>query len=235
MTLMTPARSQPFAHALRPVPALRRMAAATLALLALGAAVSAMAAQPVYRQVGPDGRVTYSDRPLPAATPSASLQAGAASGDTTPLPYELRQIANRFPVVLYSASECPPCEQARRLLQQRGVPYTERAVQSPEDAQALQRISGSNSLPFATLGSQHLVGFETGQWTEYLNLAGYPSRSMLPEGYRFPSAQPLTAAQPATPAAAAPPAAAEGATPARTPATPPAGRATPSNPAGIVF
>ncbi|MHA7600479.1 glutaredoxin family protein [Alicycliphilus sp. T452] len=205
-------------------------AAAACTLLALAAQ-----AQQVYRIVGPDGRVTFSDRPPAASAETAPVGAGphGSGGGSDALPYQLRQIAARFPVTLYTGSDCAPCDSARNLLVNRGVPFTERTVGSNEDIDALRRLSGESSLPFGTIGGQQLKGFSDSEWSQYLDAAGYPRQSQLPAGYRRPAATPLVAVQarPAAPAAENAPAPA-----ARTPApAKPATGRTPANPAGIVF
>ena len=98
----------------------------------------------------------------------------------------------------------------------RGVPFTEKSVTTTEDSQALQRLSGENSLPFATIGGQQLKGFSDAEWTQFLNAAGYPATSILPGSYRQAAATPLVtvSAAPATTAAA--PAPARAAAPAQT-------------------
>lgn len=225
--------SRPHRSATR-VPAPHIVAALLLALTTLTAG-----AQTVYRNVGPDGRVTFSDRQsnqAPATAPATSAQTPAAADAGSDLPYALRQIANRFPVMLYVAAECSPCDSARQLLQARGIPYAERTVQTDADAAALRKISGQDSLPFATIGKQHLVGFSSGEWTQYLNAAGYPASSQLPVQYQRPAAQPLTAPKPAE--AAAPPAAGAGeqrSAPAQTRPQPAPAPRTNDNPAGLTF
>jgi len=147
------------------------------------------------------------------------------------LPYELRQIVNRYPVTIYTGSDCAPCGSLRNLLTSRGVPYTERTVVSNEDIAALQRLSGNSSLPFGTIGGQQLVGFSDAEWIQYLDAAGYPKQSQLPSNYRQPAPTPLVAAKPVESAPAAEPKA-----PARPALPPPVNDGpTPSNPAGIRF
>lgn len=193
--------------------------------------------QTVYRIVGPDGKVSFSDRaPSPDAAPTAAARPGSApqasSGTTAALPYALRQIATRFPVTLYTGSDCAPCVSARNMLIGRGIPFTERTVASNEDLTALERLSGGTSLPFGTIGGQQLSGFSNSEWSQYLDAAGYAKQSQLPLGYQRPAATPLAAVQKAVPAAAkieAPPAA-------EAPQAPAASSGpTPSNPAGIRF
>ena len=165
-------------------------------------------AQPVYRIVGPDGKVTFSDKP-PAETKAKVTAAASASGGgvaNAALPFELRQVAQKYPVTLYTGENCGPCQSARAMLVTRGVPFFEKTVTTAEDSQALQRLSGENSLPFATLGSQQLKGFSDAEWTQFLNAAGYPATSVMPSSYRQPAATPLVAvaAAPSATAASAP-------------------------------
>lgn len=213
-------------------------AARLAALCAVACATAALpaAAQTVYRIVGPDGKVTFSDRAPDAQTaPDIANGRRSAGAGGSGLPYELQQIATRFPVVLYTGSDCAPCASARNLLINRGVPFTERTVSTNEDIDALQRLSGSTSLPFGTIGSQQLSGYSDTEWAQYLDAAGYPRQSQLPPTYRRPHAAPLVAAKPAAAPAAAPTRATP-APPAPASAPGPApGARTPANPAGIQF
>lgn len=188
--------------------------------------------QTVYRIVGADGKVTFSDKP-PVTRDDKTTATGRGGKPlelgNAPLPYELSQVASRFPVTLYTSANCAPCGAGRNLLSTRGVPFNERTVSSNEDVQALTRISGENNLPFLTIGGQKIKGYSDSEWTQYLDAAGYPSSSKLPPNYRSPAAAPLVAIQ--KPDVAAPPA--------RTAAAPaaaqPAAEVGEPNPAGIRF
>ena len=216
----------------------KAMRAPLLVGFLLTLACAGVQAQGVYRIVGPDGKVTFSDRPpADANAQPARIASEAPSAANGALPYELRQIANRFPVTLYTGNDCSPCTSARNLLTSRGVPFTERTVSSNEDIAALQRLSGGTGLPFGTIGGQQLAGFSEGEWTQYLDAAGYPKQSALPRNYRQPAPTPLVAVKAVEPAAA-PAASAPAVAPAPSRARPPApvnDGPSPSNPAGIRF
>ena len=185
-----------------------------------------------YKVVGPDGRVTYTDRP-PVDRPSQAVKSSGTAAGSVPLPYTLRNVVARYPVTLYTSPSCSPCNTGRNLLTARGVPFTEKTVNSAEDASALKRLSGETSLPFLSIGGQQIKGFSDADWTQYLDAAGYPKQSVLPSGYRRPAATALVATQPAQAAAAARPNAAPArppVQPAETPVTAPT-----DNPAGIRF
>lgn len=206
---------------------------ARLAGLGLLLVAGAALAQPIYRHVDAHGRVTFSDQPPTASTQPAASPAGPSSAQTGPtLPYELRQVTQRYPVTLYVGEACDPCNTGRSLLLSRGVPFEERTVSTPEDVDALERLSGQGSLPLLTIGAQQLKGFSDAEWSQYLDAAGYPKSIQLPTGYQRPAPQPLVALQAAQPQSAAPEAATASPAP---PASAPASSPTPANPAGIRF
>ena len=217
----------------------------TKALLALMLAAGSLAswpvqAQQVYRIVGPDGKLTFSDRPPPASAGNARIsEANAQGGTNNPapagLPFELRQVVRKYPVVLYTSDNCAPCGAGRSLLTSRGVPFSEKTVTTAADTEALQRLSGEASLPLLTIGSQQLKGFSDAEWTQFLNAAGYPRSSVLLSGYRMPAPVPLVTIAPSP---ASPPSSDgnEPKTAMKTPvARPVQAPADSSNPAGIRF
>ena len=199
----------------------------SVSLVALAASLPAHA---LYKVVGPDGKVTYTDRPPQEATRTQSITAGGAAegGSAQPLPFELRQTASRYPVTLYTTSECQPCDAARSMLRQRGIPHAERTVTTPQDAQAYAKLTGGNEMPMMQIGGQQVRGFSSAEWASYLDAAGYPKQSRLPSGYTYAPATPMVAVQ-AAPAAA--PAPVAGTSPAPAPADtappPPGGNAPP--------
>jgi len=184
---------------------LTRFAGLVVGAVLLGAWSSASWA--LYKQVGPDGRVTYTDRPSQSdAKPLRTREASSAPADLSKLPFELRQAAERFPVVLYAGKDCSPCNSARDWLKAHGIPFQEWAVNTREDTEAFKKLDGGNQLPVLRIGSQRLLGFRSQEWGNYLDLAGYPKANKLPADFEWPEPQAL-APKPNKPAEAAPPAA----------------------------
>lgn len=166
--------------------------------LVVCAVASLASAQTIYRIVGPDGKVTFSDKPPVDASRATASTAGGkplATGGDAVLPYELRQVVARYPVTLYAGATCAPCNAGRLLLQSRGIPFTEYTVSTQEDVEALQRLSGTNNLPFLTVGVQKIKGFSEAEWSQFLSAANYPASSLLPQNYRNPAPRPLVAVQ----------------------------------------
>jgi glutaredoxin len=169
-----------------------RLAAPVLLAVLLAAAFGSLPAQALYKVVGPDGKITYTDRPTPSSdgkVQTVNKRGGVA--DDVAMPTELRQAAQRFPVTLYTTTECGPCDSGRMLLRQRGIPYTEKSVTRPEETEALKRITGSLELPALTIGGQILHGLESTEWNTYLDSASYPKESRLPPNFPQGSASPL--------------------------------------------
>jgi glutaredoxin len=151
-------------------------------LAAAFAAAGALAQTNVYKWTDKDGKVYFSDTPPPAdAKSSSQKRLGGGYVETENLPYATQIAAQRNPVVLYTGAECgEPCKQARELLSRRGIPFMERDVQSsPEDAEALKRLTGGLDVPTVSIGESKVKGFEDGQWQAALDTAGYP-RTRLP-------------------------------------------------------
>ncbi len=188
--------------------------------------LSALPAHAQFKVVGPDGKITYSDRPPPAADGRAApvARTGSTAASEASLPFALRQVMVKFPVILYTASQCDACELGRALLTRRGIPFTERTATTNEDKEAWQRVVGGQEAPVMRVGSQMLRGFNGSTWDETLDVAGYPRQSQLPPNYKAAAAQPLVER-----AAAAPPVAAPQSTATPAPADPQ------SNPGGIRF
>ena len=186
---------------------------------------TALPAHALYKVVGPDGKVTYTDQPSVSTqnkVQSVGTRGGVAN-DVAALPFELRQATQRYPVTLYVAADCSPCDAGRQLLRQRGIPFAEKLVSTADDSNALQRLTGTTNLPALTVGAQVVRGWQREEWMSYLDAAGYPKESRLPANFPQGSAEPLTEPRQAAPAptpaarAPAPPA------PEPAPAPPPSG------------
>lgn len=191
---------------------MKRLNPSALARLSAALALLTAAVQPAwaqYKVVAPDGSVTYTDRPQadPRARVSTLSRNGALQPVDAALPADLRLLAQRYPVTLYTGNDCAPCESGRRLLQQRGVPYSEKRVSSEDEALMLERAVGGRTVPALTIGTQPLRGYSETDWTAYLDAAGYPRESKLPRNWQAPAVQPLidrvATAKPAAPTATA--------------------------------
>ena len=111
------------------------------ARLLLAAGASDANAQQVYRNVGTDGKVTFSDQP-PAPTPGGHAtrrrHAGAPAAATRGLPYRTAAVAQRYPGhACTPATDCSPCGAGRSMLISARRSFDEKTVTSNEDVEAL--------------------------------------------------------------------------------------------------
>jgi len=144
------------------------------AVLALMFAAQVQAAQ-LYRWVDADGKVHYTDtQPPKGAKDIEKKQVTTRAGDVQ-LPYDVRRAAETFPVTVFNADCGEPCDSARKLLERRGVPYTDRNARDPEVQVELKKITGGLvEVPVMQVGRSTVKGWEPGQWNIALDAAGYP-------------------------------------------------------------
>ncbi len=149
------------------------------------------------------GQINYGDHPPPDAQNLLRIDLLQIGEQTKSLlPYQVRRAASNFPVMLFTAKNCPPCVTARNFLNKRGVPFAERTVETSDDAMEFQRLTNAEGVPVVTLGTQPLVAFNPDDWNNALDATGYPQTSMLPPSFKQEPARPLTqkAAAPPPPA-----------------------------------
>lgn len=138
-------------------------------------AASLLAHAEAYRWVDPStGRTVISDTPPPRSTKDVSKTRDIGSNPEGQS-YAVRKAVENFPVTLYTAADClAPCKDARELLNGRGIPFTEKMIQTLEDQEALKKLVGDNSVPSLKIGRQAMRGFEASAYNNLLDLAGYP-------------------------------------------------------------
>lgn len=150
-------------------------------LLLLGASLAASAQ--LYRWTDERGRVHVTDTPPP---PSArkierkNYEASGAGAGGDSMPYALRTAVESNPITLYTAPDCAPCAEARRLLNARGAPFREVSVIGQPETGELQKLVGSLSVPALKVGASVQKGFEAGAYHSLLDAAGYPRTGILP-------------------------------------------------------
>jgi len=161
----------------------------------MATASTALAAAQLYQWKDAEGRTIYSDQAPPASAKNAQQKAFKGSVIEVGESYATKTAREKFPITLYASACGAPCDQARKLLTERGAPFSNRDPQASPEAQAeLKKLTGKLSVPVLMVGSDKIDGFEAGQWNEALDRAGYPKSAP-------PGNKPATAAAP-VPAAA---------------------------------
>ena len=151
-----------------------------LRFVLLGAAVIAASpagAQTTYRWVDPaNGLTVFSDKPPPPGARQVVKMSGDEAAGEAKLPYATQLAVDKFPVTLYTGASCVEvCQQARDLLNGRGVPFSEKILSSQGITEELKlKLGGEVAVPSLIIGQQSFRGFEATAWTNLLDLAGYP-------------------------------------------------------------
>ncbi|MFZ6720809.1 glutaredoxin family protein [Undibacterium sp. Ji49W] len=144
----------------------------------------------MYKWVGPDGKVTYSDQPPPPGQKKVEKKSFSNGPDMGNLPPELAAVVAKNPVILYSTNNCSPCNDSRKFLTSNGVPFSEKTISNNADLDKLKQVSGDTQLPFMMIANVKFQGFNSVDWRKALDSAGYPATSKLPKDYRYPAAEP---------------------------------------------
>jgi glutaredoxin len=152
---------------------------------ALLAVISSAGAQ-VYRWTDSSGKTHFTDTPPPASAKDVQKRRGAGSAqsddaDNRPEPFALQYARKTHPVKLYTAPGCgAACDEARALLNARGVPFTEVSASDDLAIAELKEASGAAAVPVLLVGSSVHKGFEPGMFHRSLDAAGYPKAGVLP-------------------------------------------------------
>ena len=125
--------------------------------------------QTLYKSIGPDGKVVYSDRPPAVGKVEKTLK--VQDLPNTAIPEKtlaelaaLRKAAKpaQLPttgVVLFSANWCGYCRQAKAFLAQRGVGYEEKDIDTPAGKLAFVQAGGAGGVPLLVANGTVVQGF----------------------------------------------------------------------------
>lgn len=124
----------------------------------------------LYKWTDKDGNVSYHDQP-PAdggyrvEEKNIGTRVEARASD---------EAAQKYPVVLYSASKCGACDTARVYLKSRGVPFTEKNVEGDRKLQdELIKQAGGLAVPTIMVGPKVMKGYMESLLEGELDQAGY--------------------------------------------------------------
>lgn len=144
-----------------------------LLFLATGAS-----AQALYKSVGPDGRVTYSDQPpvggttqqlqldrlpAPVVAPPEPVVGGQVERGKEAMQAPARRGAGG--VLLYTADWCGYCQKAKAWLGSKRIAYREIDIDTPKGKEAFAR-AGGGGIPLLVAGERRLRGFSSTNYDE---------------------------------------------------------------------
>lgn len=145
-----------------------------LAFAVFALAPAAIQADTVYRSVGPDGKVTYSQRPPADGKIDKTLV--IQNLPSTPLPEatqryraELMKSMNKKftdaakpyygPARLFSAQWCGYCKQAKIYLAEKGISYREYDIDTQEGMRAFVEVGETRGVPVILANGKRVQGF----------------------------------------------------------------------------
>ena len=153
----------------------KRLVSAVVVLVYAG-----IAGAQLYRWTDEKGRVQITDTPPPVSAKNVQKRAAPAAPAAQQEPFALQKARKEFPVTLYSAPGCDLCNDARKLLNARGVPFTEISVTSSEQIEEFKKTVGGTSVPAIVIGSTVQQGYGETVYQRLLDDAGYPKTGELP-------------------------------------------------------
>ena len=163
----------------------------------LAVASAPLAAAGLFQWKDEQGRTVYSDQPPPPSIKNAQQKAFKGNVIEVGESYATRSAREKFPITLYASACGTFCDQARQLLNDRGVPFSSKDPQASPEAQAeLRKLTGQSRVPVLFVGSEKIDGFESSLWHAALDRAGYP-KSALPGRKPAPENAPAPAPTPA--------------------------------------
>ncbi|HKO67416.1 MAG TPA: glutaredoxin family protein [Burkholderiaceae bacterium] len=145
----------------------------TVCVLSLTLTMSA-AADTVYKAVGPDGEMTYSDKPPPDRARTDTLE--FRNLPSSPLPAHVLRFreqleksaegrisaARAAPAdkpVLFTASWCGHCKRAKSHLAAAQINYVEYDIENADGMRAFVTAGGSGGIPLLVAGDRRIQGY----------------------------------------------------------------------------
>jgi glutaredoxin len=135
-------------------------------LLSLGHANAA-----VYKAIGKNGKVDYTDEPPADATSAKELRIQSYSGPAQQGALNAHEdwqailkrpaLSNSGPppIVMFSTDWCGYCKQARQYMRSKNIAFSDRDVEKDKSAQAQYARLGGRGVPYFVIGQLTLAGF----------------------------------------------------------------------------
>ena len=139
-----------------------------LTVLALATMPLEASAQTLYKSVGADGRIVYSDKPPVTGTvektmklenlPVSVVPGASPAPQAAAVPDAPPAAIPRGDVVLYMATWCGYCKAAKAYLASKGIAYRQLDIDTPSGKAAFSQL-GARGVPVLLTNGQKISGF----------------------------------------------------------------------------
>ncbi|MBS4095439.1 MAG: glutaredoxin family protein [Sulfuricella sp.] len=127
-------------------------------VLALSAGVSsALAGSGIYKVVGPDGRISFTDKPPDAASGQKAEALKITTWSGAPATGNNGESVKR--VTLISAQWCGQCTKAKAYMKSKGIVFDEWDIDVSDFARGKMKALKAKGVPVILYQSRHMVGF----------------------------------------------------------------------------
>ncbi len=130
--------------------------------------IESVNAQSLYKSIGPNGKVIYSNHPPAGAhiekklefddLPSSQVHPQSESTDSVDLPTD--------DVVLYAAAWCGYCRKAKAYLASKGINYKEIDIDTGYGSKAFARVGNGQGIPLLFASGQRVQGYSLEAYDE---------------------------------------------------------------------
>ena len=152
-------------------------------LIVIVFAVTALHAETLYKVIGADGKITYTDQPPADRKSTTALR--FADAPSTPLPEsvlkyqaalqksmqgrlaEAKKIDAIGSPTLFSATWCGYCTQAKAYMQLKGIRYREVDIDTPDGGRAYFEAGGQRGVPLLMADGRRIQGFSAGAYDNF--------------------------------------------------------------------
>ena len=149
----------------------------------IGFVVTALHAETLYKVVGTDGKITYTDQPPADRKSTTTLR--FADAPSTPLPESVlkyqaalqksmqgrlaaaKKIDAIGSVTLFSATWCGYCTQAKAYMQAKSIGYREVDIDTPDGGRAYLEAGGARGVPLLMADGRRIQGFSAGAYDNF--------------------------------------------------------------------
>jgi glutaredoxin len=136
----------------------------------------------IYKWTDAQGQTHFDDRPSGGgksevvAPPAVNTYSGTQVRKNQWTPRDETQTPQSRQVVMYGASWCGVCRQARAYFKRNGIPYVEYDVETSDKGRTDYRALHGRGVPIILVGSQRMDGFDAQSFEQMYRAASPPAR-----------------------------------------------------------